>query len=63
MQQTVSEAWPILAAARPVKLSLFQEKWGAAMSDEEWVDWGAADDDARYERVQRDFGFDARPKN
>ena len=31
------------------------------MSDEDWVDWGALDDDAWYERVKADFGLDARP--
>jgi len=31
------------------------------MSDEEWVDWGALDDDAWYDRVKADFGMDARP--
>lgn len=34
--------------------------WRAAMSDEAWVDWGALDDDAWYDRVQADFGMDAR---
>ena len=33
-----------------------------AMTDEEWVDWGALDDETWYERVQQDFGLDARPK-
>jgi NAD(P)-dependent dehydrogenase (short-subunit alcohol dehydrogenase family) len=32
-----------------------------SMSDEDWVDWGALDDDAWYERVKADFGLDARP--
>ncbi len=33
-----------------------------AMSDEEWVERGALDDDAWYERIEQDFGLDARPK-
>jgi NAD(P)-dependent dehydrogenase (short-subunit alcohol dehydrogenase family) len=37
--------------------------WRKAMNDEEWVDWGALDDDAWYDRVQADFGMDARPMN
>lgn len=37
-------------------------EWRKAMTDEEWVEWGALDDDSWYERVQRDFGLDARPK-
>jgi hypothetical protein len=36
--------------------------WRTSMSNEAWVDWGAADDEAWYERVQTDFGLDARPK-
>jgi NAD(P)-dependent dehydrogenase (short-subunit alcohol dehydrogenase family) len=35
--------------------------WRSAMSDEEWVAWGALDDDAWYERVHADFGLDLRP--
>ena len=36
--------------------------WRAGMTDEEWVDWGAADDETWYDAVERDFGFDARPE-
>jgi NAD(P)-dependent dehydrogenase (short-subunit alcohol dehydrogenase family) len=36
--------------------------WRKAMTDEEMVEWGALDDDAWYERVQQEFGLDARPK-
>jgi NAD(P)-dependent dehydrogenase (short-subunit alcohol dehydrogenase family) len=36
--------------------------WREAMNDEEWVDWGALDDDAWYDRVRVDFGMDARPE-
>jgi NAD(P)-dependent dehydrogenase (short-subunit alcohol dehydrogenase family) len=35
--------------------------WREAMNDEEWVDWGALEDDAWYDRVKVDFGMDARP--
>jgi len=37
-------------------------EWRQAMSDEEWVAWGALDDGAWYDRVEADFGLDARPK-
>ena len=37
--------------------------WRRGMTDEEIVEWGALDDDAWYERVQKDFGLDARPKD
>jgi len=36
-------------------------QWRAAMTDEQWVDWGAADDVTWYQSVERDFGLDARP--
>ena len=35
-------------------------QWRAAMTDEEWVDWGATDDEAWYDSVERDFGLNAR---
>lgn len=34
--------------------------WRQSMSDEAWVDFGALENDAWYERVQTDFGLDAR---
>jgi NAD(P)-dependent dehydrogenase (short-subunit alcohol dehydrogenase family) len=37
--------------------------WRASMNDEEWINWGAQDDEAWYARVQKDFGLDARPKD
>ena len=37
-------------------------EWRKGMSDEEWVAWGALDDDHWYDRVKADFGMDARPK-
>jgi NAD(P)-dependent dehydrogenase (short-subunit alcohol dehydrogenase family) len=36
--------------------------WRASMTDEQWVDWGAADDDTWYRSVDRDFGLNARPQ-
>lgn len=38
-------------------------EWRKNLTDEQWVEWGALDDKAWYERVQREFGLDARPKN
>lgn len=35
-------------------------QWRASMTDEQWVDWGAADDDTWYQNVERDFGLNAR---
>jgi NAD(P)-dependent dehydrogenase (short-subunit alcohol dehydrogenase family) len=34
--------------------------WRRSMSDEEWVNWGALDDEAWYDRLQEDFGLSAR---
>lgn len=35
--------------------------WRKGMSDEDWVAVGALGDEAWYERIQADFGMDARP--
>jgi NAD(P)-dependent dehydrogenase (short-subunit alcohol dehydrogenase family) len=36
--------------------------WRASLNDEDWVAWGALPDEAWYERVDQDFGLDARSK-
>jgi NAD(P)-dependent dehydrogenase (short-subunit alcohol dehydrogenase family) len=36
--------------------------WRASLNDDQWIEWGALDDDAWYERVKTDFGLDARSK-
>ena len=36
--------------------------WRKSMTDEQWVEWAALEDDAWHERVLADFGLDARPK-
>ena len=38
-------------------------QWRASMTDEQWADWGAMDDDRWYESVERDFGMNLRPKD
>jgi hypothetical protein len=55
-----SGAWKLRHPVGPDAEPLLN--WRAAMTDEEWVDWGALDDEAWYNRVQQDFGLDARPK-
>jgi len=35
--------------------------WRAGMTDEQWVDWSALDDEDWYAAVERDFGLNARP--
>ena len=34
--------------------------WRASMSDEQWVDWNATNDDDWYKSVEQDFGLNAR---
>lgn len=34
--------------------------WRASMTDEEWIDWNAADDEDWYNSIERDFGMNAR---
>jgi NAD(P)-dependent dehydrogenase (short-subunit alcohol dehydrogenase family) len=55
-----SGTWQLRHPVGPDALSFLG--WRKAMSDEEWVDWGALDDDAWFDRLQADFGMDARPK-
>ena len=35
-------------------------QWRASMTDEQWADFGAADDDRWYEIIERDFGMNLR---
>ena len=35
-------------------------EWRKSLTDEEWIDWHAMEDDAWYEAVQTNFGLDAR---
>ncbi|MEO5823856.1 MAG: SDR family oxidoreductase [Vicinamibacteraceae bacterium] len=34
--------------------------WRASMTDEQWIEWNAADDDTWYANVKQTFGLDAR---
>lgn len=56
-----SGTWQLRHAVGPDAAPFLQ--WRAAMSDEDWVDWGAADDETWYQGLERDFGLDARPKD
>ncbi|HYM12753.1 MAG TPA: SDR family oxidoreductase [Bryobacterales bacterium] len=53
--------WQLRHPVGPDAIPFLQ--WRAAMTDEQWVDWGAADDETWYQRVERDFGLDARHKD
>ena len=38
-------------------------QWRASMTDEQWADFGSADDEGWYEIMERDFGMNLRPKD
>ncbi|HXZ42579.1 MAG TPA: SDR family oxidoreductase [Terriglobales bacterium] len=38
-------------------------QWRGQMTDEQWVDLNASDDETWYRSLHRDFGLDTRPKN
>ena len=50
-----SGTWQLRHTVGPDAEPILQ--WRASMTDEEWVDWGAADDETWYERAERDFGL------
>src|SRR2546425_876583 len=54
-----SGTWQLRHPVGPDAVPFLQ--WRKAMSDEEWVAWGALGDDAWYDRLKADFGMDARP--
>jgi NAD(P)-dependent dehydrogenase (short-subunit alcohol dehydrogenase family) len=60
LEIAVSGTWQLRHPVGPDALPFLG--WRKAMSDEEWVAWGALDNDAWYDRVKADFGMDARPE-
>lgn len=56
-----SGTWQLRHPVGPDALPLLG--WRKSMTDEEWVDLNAADDDTWYTRVERDFGMAIRPAN
>jgi NAD(P)-dependent dehydrogenase (short-subunit alcohol dehydrogenase family) len=55
-----SDTWTLRHPVGPDASPFLQ--WRNSMTDEQWVDWGAADDDSWYASIKRDFGLDARSK-
>jgi NAD(P)-dependent dehydrogenase (short-subunit alcohol dehydrogenase family) len=55
-----SDTWTLRHLVGPDSLPFLQ--WRNSMTDEQWIDWGAADDDSWYASIKRDFGLDARSK-
>jgi NAD(P)-dependent dehydrogenase (short-subunit alcohol dehydrogenase family) len=56
-----SGTWQLRHPVGPDALPLLG--WRKSMTDEEWVDLNAADDDTWYTRVEQDFGMAIRPVN
>jgi NAD(P)-dependent dehydrogenase (short-subunit alcohol dehydrogenase family) len=54
-----SGTWQLRHPSGPDAVPFLQ--WRAAMTDEQWVDWSALDDEAWYEQVQKNFQVNARP--
>ena len=55
-----TDSWQLRHVAGPSAQPFLD--WRNSMTDEQWVEWGALDDDAWYDRVLADFGLDVRPK-
>jgi NAD(P)-dependent dehydrogenase (short-subunit alcohol dehydrogenase family) len=60
LEIAVSGTWQLRHPVGPDAIPFLG--WRKAMSHDEWVAWGALDDDAWYDRVKADFGMDARPR-
>lgn len=56
-----SDTWQLRHPVGPDAEPFLQ--WRTSMTDEQWVDWGAADDDTWYQSVERDFGLNARRRD
>jgi NAD(P)-dependent dehydrogenase (short-subunit alcohol dehydrogenase family) len=56
-----SKTWQLRYPVGPDALPFLQ--WRGKMTDEEWVDLSASDDETWYRRIETDFGLDTRPKN
>jgi len=56
-----STSWQLRYLVGPDAVPFLQ--WRSQMTDEEWVDLYASDDETWYRRIERDFGMDTRPKN
>jgi NAD(P)-dependent dehydrogenase (short-subunit alcohol dehydrogenase family) len=55
-----SASWQLRHLVGPDAAPFVQ--WRRQMTDEEWVDLYASDDETWYSRIERDFGMDTRPE-
>ena len=56
-----SDSWKLRHPVGPDAQPFLE--WRASMSDEDWVDWNALKDDEWYDKVEKDFGLNARPRS
>jgi len=56
-----SGTWQLRHPVGPTAVPFLQ--WRAQMSDEDWVSLCASDDETWYQRIEKDFGLDTRPKS
>jgi NAD(P)-dependent dehydrogenase (short-subunit alcohol dehydrogenase family) len=55
-----SDSWKLRYPVGPDALPFLQ--WRSGMTDEQWVDLSASDDETWYRSVERDFGMNTRPE-
>lgn len=58
LEIAASETWQLRHPAGPDAAPFLQ--WRASMTDEQWVDWNAANDEDWYNAVEASFGLNAR---
>ena len=56
LEIAVEDSWILRHPVGPDALPFLE--WRQGMTDEEWIDWHAADDDEWYAAVKSDFGMD-----
>ena len=57
-QAAVDRAWQLRHPVGPDAIPFL--RWRASMTDEQWVDWNALNDEDWYQAVQNTFGLNAR---
>ncbi|WP_274473839.1 SDR family oxidoreductase [Mangrovimonas aestuarii] len=56
-----SDSWKLRHPVGPDAIPFLE--WRFSMSDEEWIDWNAANDKEWYDSVEESFGLNARPRS
>ena len=59
LEVATGNGWQLRHPVGPDALPFLE--WRSAMTDEEWAEWGALNDDDWYTRVEADFGLQIRP--